>query len=205
MTTDRTLHLQACLERLQRGEAAARKELVAGACERLEQLTRKMLRAYPQLKRWEQTEDVLQNALVRLDRALQDVAPPSLLDFYRLATLQIRRELIDMSRHYYGPQGPGRLHATNAEGDPSGSQRPAYEQADSADGPDRLAVWTEFHRQVEALPAEEREVYELIWYQGLQYTEAAAVLGVSARTVTRRWQDANLRLHDLLGGEVPGV
>jgi RNA polymerase sigma factor (sigma-70 family) len=205
MTADRTEHLQACLERLRQGEAGARKELVAGACDRLLRLTREMLRGYGRLRRWEQSEDVLHNALLRLDRTLQDVTPPSLRDFYRLATLQIRRELLDLSRHYYGPRGPGQLHATNAGADLSGSQRPAYEQADSADGPDSLAVWTEFHRQVETLPEEEREVYELIWYQGLQFTEAAAVLGVSARTVKRRWQSANLKLHELLGGNVPGA
>jgi RNA polymerase sigma-70 factor (ECF subfamily) len=205
MTTDRTVHLQACLERLRRGEPDARKELVAAACQRLEEMTREMLRGYPRLKRWEQTGDVLQNAVLRLDRALQNVTPPSLRDFYRLATLQIRRELIDLSRHYYGPRGQGRLHASNAEASTSGSQPPTYEQADSSDAPDRLAVWTEFHRQVEALPEEEREVFELVWYQDLKYTEAAVVLQVSDWTVRQRYQAALRRLHALTGGNVPGI
>jgi len=79
------------------------------------------------------------------------------------------------------------------------------EQADSADGPDSLATWTEFHRQVAALPEEEREVFELVWYQGLNCTEAAKVLQVSDWTVRHRWQTANERLHDLTGGNVPGI
>jgi RNA polymerase sigma-70 factor (ECF subfamily) len=204
MTDNRTVHLQNCLDRLHRGDEAARKELLEGTCERLTQLTRTMLRDYRRLKRWEQTEDVLQNALVRLYRALQEVTPASLRDFYRLATLQIRRELIDLSRRYYGPQGRGRLHASNVEeANPLESHPPAYEQADSSDGPARLAVWSEFHRQVEALPEEEREVFDLVWYQGLQHTEAASVLGVSARTVKRRWQSACLKLHQAMRGELP--
>ena len=68
--------------------------------------------------------------------------------------------------------------------------------------PDRLALWTEFHEQVNRLPEEQREVFDLIWYQGLSFTEAAAVLGVAARTVTRRWHSALLAVHDALDGFV---
>jgi RNA polymerase sigma-70 factor (ECF subfamily) len=206
MEEPRTVHLQHCLDRLRGGDEAARKELLEGACERLTQLTRTMLRDYHRLKRWEETEDVRQNAVLRLYRTLQEVTPASLRDFYRLATLSIRRELIDLSRHYYGPQGRGRLHVSNVEAANSSdsSPPPAYEQADSSEGPARLAVWSEFHRQVEALPEEEREVFDLVWYQGLQHTEAAAVLGVSARTVRRRWQSGCLKLHERMRGELPG-
>jgi RNA polymerase sigma-70 factor (ECF subfamily) len=87
MSDHRSTQLQRCLDRLHRGEEAARQELLNSACERLTQITRAMLRDYPRLKRWEQTEDVLQNALLRLMRALQTITPASLRDFYRLATL----------------------------------------------------------------------------------------------------------------------
>ncbi|MBX9585466.1 MAG: DUF134 domain-containing protein, partial [Gemmataceae bacterium] len=69
--------------------------------------------------------------------------------------------------------------------------------------PGRLAAWTDFHQQAEALPEDEREVFELVWYQGLKQTEAAALLSVSDRTVLRRWQAACLKLHDALRGIVP--
>jgi RNA polymerase sigma-70 factor (ECF subfamily) len=198
-------HLQRCLERLQAGDESARRELLAGACERLKELTRTMLRDYRRLRRWEESDDVLQNALVRLHRSLQDVTPPSLRDFYRLAALQVRRELIDLARHHFGPEGRGRRHHTNAaEGDSRVTPRPAYERPGSAEEPATLAAWAEFHRQADALPEEEREVFDLVWYQGLGHTEAAALLGVSARTVKRRWQAACLRLHEALGGELPG-
>jgi RNA polymerase sigma-70 factor (ECF subfamily) len=205
MTGNRTLSLQRCLDRFQAGDEAALNDLLNITCERLGQLTRTMLKDYQRLKRWEETDDILQNALVRLCRALRQVAPVSLRDFYRLATLQIRRELIDLARHYYGPEGRGRRHETNAEESSSRASHPRFEQADESLGPSQLALWTEFHQQVNGLPEEEREVFDLVWYQGLSHIEAAEVLNVSARTVKRRWQAACLKLHDVLQGQLPGV
>ena len=206
MGDDRSEQLQRCLDRWQAGEATARQELLNGACERLTQIARTMLRAFPRVKRWEQTEDVLQNALIRLLRAFETITPTSLRDFYRLATLQIRRELIDLVRHYYGPEGRGGKHATNKMDDSSPNSAPLlYERADSGDEPSRLIAWANFHDQVERLCPEEREVFDLIWYQGLAHTEAAEVLGVSAKTVKRRWQAACLHVHDALHGELPGL
>src|SRR5437879_10261545 len=107
MADDPTTRLQHILERLQAGDEAARKELLAGAGERLHRLAHTMLRDYQRLKRWEQTDDVLQSALLRLYRALESVTPATLREFYRLAALQVRRELIDLARHYFGPESPG--------------------------------------------------------------------------------------------------
>ena len=63
------------LERLREGDEAARSEVINHACQRLEALTRRMLRHYPRLRRWEQTGDVLQNAVLRLHRFLATVRP----------------------------------------------------------------------------------------------------------------------------------
>jgi RNA polymerase sigma-70 factor (ECF subfamily) len=53
------------------------------------------------------------------------------------------------------------------------------------------------------LPAQERELFDLLWYQGLNQTEAADLLGVCVRTVKRRWQSARLLLGRALGEDVP--
>jgi RNA polymerase sigma-70 factor (ECF subfamily) len=192
-----SLHVQRCLERLQQGDESARKELLESVCDRLNRLAHVMLRDYRRLRRWEETADVMQNALIRLHRALETVRPTTVRDFYRLATLEIRRELLDLVRHHFGPQGDGARHE-------SGVSVSEGEAGSVSLEPGRLAVWSEFHRQVEALPAEEREVFDLVWYQGLGYTEAAQVLDVHPRTVKRRWQAACLNLHEALGGELPG-
>jgi RNA polymerase sigma-70 factor (ECF subfamily) len=76
-----TLQVQGWLDRLQAGDESARKELINCACERLTRLTRKMLKNYPRLKRWEQTDDVFQNAAVastgRWGRSGRPVPPTS--------------------------------------------------------------------------------------------------------------------------------
>src|SRR5689334_21022545 len=165
---NQTVQIQGWLDRLQAGDESARKELLNCACERLTRLTRKMLKSYPRLKRWEQTDDVMQNAVMRLYRALGDVRPASAADFFRLAAVNVRRELLDLAKHYYGPQGRGTKHASVDQRPPAEGDAPAaYEPAEVSGGPDRLAAWTEFHRQVERLPDEERETFDLLWYHGL--------------------------------------
>jgi RNA polymerase sigma-70 factor (ECF subfamily) len=204
--SDSTTVVQAQIDRLRAGDPTAREELLTATCERLRRLTRKMLKGYPGVRRWEETDDVLQNAMLRLCRALIDVTPPTALDYFRLAAVQVRRELLDLARHYYGPQGQGAHHASHAPVDDSAGGRPqAPEMADQTHDPSRLAAWCEFHRQVQDLPDKEREVFELVWYQGLTQSEAALVLEVSEPTVQRRWTSARLRLHEKLQGRIPGL
>jgi RNA polymerase sigma factor (sigma-70 family) len=197
-----TMQLQACLQRMRAGDPTARDELLRHVYERLQRLTRKMLKGYPGVRRWAQTDDVLQNALLRLLRALQEVSPATVRDFFALSTEEIRRELIDLARHYCGPLGLGTKHATNA-GD-NHADSPRYDRPESSDEPGALAAWREFHEQVQELPPEEREIVGLLFYQGLTQAEAAAVLQVTVRTVQRRWQAALLKLHQILRGQWPG-
>src|SRR5262249_36777335 len=127
-----TAHLQGCLERMQKGDRAARDELLQHVYERLQRLARKMLKGVPGVRRWEQTDDVLQNALVRLLRALEDLRPATLREFFGLATEQLRRELLDLARHWFGPQGPGAHHDSHGSG---GVASPPYERADLSHEP----------------------------------------------------------------------
>jgi RNA polymerase sigma-70 factor (ECF subfamily) len=194
--------IQNWVVRLQAGDPAAREALLQCAAERLRQLAHRMLQSYPRVRRWEQTDDVLQNAMLRLYRTLKDVPPPTAPDFLRLAALNLRRELLDLTKHYYGPQGQGAHHESL---DPNASAAPVHEPAaGGSSDPERLASWAAFHEQVGRLPDEEREVFDLIWYQGLSQAEAAQLLQVHERTIKRRWQSARLTLHDALQGELPG-
>lgn len=194
--------LQQALDRLRAGEAAARDALIDHACERLRRLTRKLLRGYPVVRRWEQTDDVFQRAVLRLYQSLDTVQPADVRGFVGLAATQIRRELIDLARHYGGPEGIAANHAT----DTAGRGIPKIDQlevADDTDGPATLQLWTEFHQQASRLPDEEREVFDLIYYDGLPQSEVARLLGVTERTVKRRWRSAKVWLHDALGGALP--
>ena len=199
-----TSRLQPLLARANAGDAAARAELIEHSCQRLRRLAHALLHDFPRVRRWEDTDDVLQNALLRLLRSLQAVAPQGVADYFRLAARQMRRELIDLARHYYGPQGPGAHHASRGpDAGPGDTPGPDAARADSGDEPGRLAAWAEFHERAAALPEPEREVFELPWYHGLTQAEAAKVLQVSVPTVKRRWLDARLDLQESLRGEMP--
>jgi RNA polymerase sigma factor (sigma-70 family) len=184
-----TTELQHWIELLQAGDDRARHALIGRACERLRLLTRRMLRSFPVVRSNEQTDDVCHSAVLRLYRCLAEVRPESLRHFYALAGQQIRRELLDLAKQ------AGRLggRCTTMPGDSAELDRPC-----DNDSPGDLADWAEFHAQIESLPAEEREVVHLLWYEGMTQPEAAAVLGVSTRTVLRRWHAARLRLHGAL-------
>jgi RNA polymerase sigma factor (sigma-70 family) len=194
---ERTKVIQGLLDRIRAGDDSAREALLASARDRLVRLARHMLKEFRGVARWEGSEDVLQNAMIRLDRSLRSVKPQTAQHFFRLAAAQIRRELIDLARHYFGPTGLGTNHDTRAEGvaEPTAP--------DSTQDPGRLTDWTEFHARIGDLPEADRELFDLLWYQDPTQAEAVEVLGVSERTVNKRWIAARLRLSDALGGRLP--
>lgn len=198
--------LQGCMTRFAAGDDMALNELLKRTSARMEQLTRSMFQDFARVHRWEETADVLQNASLRLYRALQKTQPTDVRGFYALAALQIRRELTDLARRYFGPEGLGANYETRELWPAETSASNAFDVPASSGSfdPQRLASWTDFHNQAERLEPDDREVFDLIYYQGLSQGEAAAVLGVSERTIQRRWQCARLALHDALDGRLPG-
>ncbi len=184
------------LDRLRAGDDSARERLIALAQGRFLALARAMLRRHPHVRRWEQTDDLLQAALVRLHRSLAVVQPEDVRHFDNLAATQIRRELIDLARRHRGPEGIGANHHTDGAD-------PGERLAKLADGPETLDEWATFHEAVERLPEEERQVVGLLWYRGLTHAQAAEALGVATKTVQRRWASARLMIRDALHDEIP--
>ena len=192
-----TQRLQRCLDRLRTGDRTAREELFGIACDRLTVLTRKMLHSgYERLRQWEQTEDVAQNAKLRLLRTLEEIVPGSVREFYGLASLHIRRELVDLCRRHFGRPGHDHIEVIH----PGNKETSLLEQANTTYEPGQLARWTELHTRVEQLPPPEREAFDLLFYQGLSQEEAAAVCGVDKSTIKRRWRSARLKLAAVLEG-----
>lgn len=194
MSAGSNTQLQGLISLARKGDAGAKSLLVDHACDRLLKLTRKMFRGFPGLRRWEQTNDVFQNAIIRLHRALASVEIKSVRHFFHLAAEMVRRELLDLKKHYYGVQGQAHNHHTDRQpSDDSGGVL-----ADSASQPDDFDHWAEFHEGVSRLSEEHREVVNLLFYEGLQQEEAARVLGISVRTLKRRWQETKLLLSEQL-------
>ncbi len=192
---------QDLLDRLSQGDDAASPALIRHSSQRLESLARHMLRGYPALRRWVETDDVLQNSLIRLWRALESVKVESPRHFMSLSALQIRRELIDLARRYFGPEGLAANQESHADDESAGQNN--IDVADLSHEPATLAQWCELHEQIGSLPDHEREVVDLLYYDGLSQAEAANMLGVSVRTVQRRWHSALQLLHEQVGDQWP--
>jgi RNA polymerase sigma factor (sigma-70 family) len=188
-----TSRLDALVRRIRDGDSSARDELLRPILGRLGRLARRMLARFPDVRRWEQSGDVLNDAVPRLLRALEEVRPASTRDFFNLAAVQVRRVLLDLARHYRGPAGPAALLG--------GAQPVGDPPAPSLDND--LDRWQAFHEALAQLPTAEREVVDLRFYHGWTHDRIAELLGLDKRTVRRRWQSACIRLKNQLGDEMP--
>jgi RNA polymerase sigma-70 factor (ECF subfamily) len=187
------------LECLRQGDPQARNQLLGHASERLRQLARKMLRGFPGVRRWEETDDVFQNAALRLHRALAGLTPKSSRHFWNLAAQHIRWELQSLASHYQ--VRAAKHHSDGKAADAEGG--PLHVQEDSTSEPSSVAEWSQFHEQVQTLPDKEREVFNLLWYGNLTQEQASKELGVSLRTLKRRWFSAKIALFRRLHGGRP--
>ena len=89
-----------------------------------------------------------QNSMLKLHRSLEKVELESVRHFFNLAVVHIRRELVDLSRHHFGPEGIGKKHHTDQQApDETGGRVHAI-----AEEPEDLAEWSEFHQRVDRLP-----------------------------------------------------
>jgi RNA polymerase sigma-70 factor (ECF subfamily) len=146
-----------------------------------------MVKKFPRVGRFVDADDVTQSSLIRLLAAFRQIRPASRRHFYALANELIRRELLDLAKHYYGPHGAGTRLADAAADESAPADEP-----DAAD----LDRMTAFHEAVARLPPEEREAIGLSYYHGWGQAEIAELYQVSVRTV-RRWQASAVeRLRD---------
>jgi RNA polymerase sigma-70 factor (ECF subfamily) len=163
-----------------------------------------MLARFPHVRRWDDTDDVFQNAALRLHRALAHVRPESPRAIMALAATQLHRELIDLARRHAGPMSFAANHATiapatPADGDSAGPPPAGVEAAAASE--ESLDRWTLFHEAIAALPGELREVFQLVWYLGADQRSIARLLECSERTVKSRWREARESVRVALDGK----
>lgn len=187
-----------------RDAGRAREELVSLAAERVRSLARRMLAGSARVRRWEDTDDLVQGALLRLHRALGTVVPNDAQHFLRLAALQVRRELIDLSRRHGSSESFAANHETNSLPDDHRGQRSDLAEDPTLDAAQKLVEWTRFHHLAASLPDDERQLFDMVWYLGMTQEEIAAVLGCSSRTIRRRWEETKSRFMESFKGQPPG-
>jgi RNA polymerase sigma-70 factor (ECF subfamily) len=195
--------LTSCLAALASGDLTARDRIIELCADRLRTLAHRMLRRFPGVRRWDDTDDVFQNAAMRLHRALGAVPVTSARSVMALAATQLHRELIDLARHHSGPMSYEANHASNviprATAPTTGARF-----VDMIAAPDPLLDrWTRFHEAIDMLPAEERELFSLVWYVGADQQTIADLLGCSTRTVKSRWREAREKVRMALDATRP--
>ncbi|MFO0845073.1 MAG: sigma-70 family RNA polymerase sigma factor [Gemmataceae bacterium] len=193
-----TVQLHDFISRWQAGDAAAADHLFRCIGQRLENLARRMLRNYPNVRDFADTGDVFQGAVCRLLRTLRNLRPATTRDFFNLAAAHVRRELLDLARHHTGKPRPGAGPRVEEDSDLA---PPAPDSLPPAE----LELWGRFHEAVGQLAAEEREVFNLTFYHGWTQPQIAELFCVAERTVRRRWRDACIQLAHLVGGQLPKI
>lgn len=161
-----------------------------GTRERLLASIRRHLRGILHLRQFVDSEDVLQNVLVRLLSAAEKVQPETEADLLKLAARHIRWELIDLHRSLFGPEGPGGK-VTPLTGEALDA---AFQPATIPEPNASIALAD----AVEKLPPDLKGVVDLLFYHDLTHEQAAKLLGVATKTVQRRWRNARIQLGRLL-------
>jgi RNA polymerase sigma-70 factor (ECF subfamily) len=165
------------------------------AVRRLRQLCGTFLhRSYPRLTQSPlnlQTDELLSAVVERLLKALREARPENVRRFFALACQHMRWELNDLARRLDQQPSFDELHDEMVPGPAS---------SDSGISPEARRILD----AIDSLPADEREVFDLIRIQGITQPEAAEILGISVMTVRRRLGRGVQRLTELVGDLRPG-
>jgi RNA polymerase sigma-70 factor (ECF subfamily) len=140
--------------------------------------TTMLFRNYPRLMQPPlnlESDELLGAVVERLMRAVRATHPLTVRGFFGLANQHIRWELNDLARRLDSRKRTVELHD-------SGVAAPELPTSTGTVGPGLRRIL----EAIEALPACEREAFELVRLQGMTQAEAAEVSGVSVKTVQRR-------------------
>src|SRR5262245_37546215 len=170
--------------------------LLDGAVRRLHLLCATLLyRSYPRLAQPPlnlQADELLSAVAERLLKALREVRPQTVRQFFALANQHMRWELNDLARRL--------------DEQPAGVElREGSVPAPDSSGSGLTPKGRRMLEAIEGLPEDEREVFGLVRIQGMTQAEAAQVLGVSAVTVKRRLNRGLRLLTEKLADLRPGM
>jgi RNA polymerase sigma-70 factor (ECF subfamily) len=172
--------------------------LLDRAARRLETLCRNLLvRSYPRLMQPPlnlASGELLGAVVERLLKAMREVRPQTVRQFFALVNQHMRWELNDLARRL--DEQPIAVGLDEAR-----LPAPPSTHSELSPGARRMLA------AIDELPEEEREVFSLVRIQGLTHAETAELLGVSVKTVQRRLNRALVlldeKLDDLRPGEAP--
>lgn len=181
----------ASLNAWQQGNPQALSEVMPQVYGRL----RRLAQSYFQNERADHTLQptaLVHEAFMRLECQRQG-AWRSRSHFFAIAATVMRRILVDYAR--------GRAVAKRGRGEAALPLEEArHVPALQGEAKENLLALDAALRGLEALDPMQARLVELRYFGGLNVNETAAVLGVTSRTVKRRWQTARFWLYRELGG-----
>jgi RNA polymerase sigma-70 factor (ECF subfamily) len=166
------------------GDASAEpiiRALLSSSVRRLHLLCATLLyRSYPRLSKPPmnlQADEMLSGVVERMIKALRDVRPKTVRQFFALANQHMRWELNTVARRLDREAHAVELRESTVE-----SPAAANEHDSSEISPNTTRIL----EAIETLPEDDRETFCLVRVQGMTQADAAAVLGVAVKTVQRR-------------------
>ena len=173
------------------------RDLLASAVNRLHLLCATLLaRSYPRLTRPPlnlQADEMLSSVVERMIKAMRQVRPQTVRQFFALANQHMRWELNDLARRL--DEQPPAVQLRDAW-----VPAPAKRSATQPSPTTRRIL-----KAIDELPNDQREAFSLVRIQGMTQGEAADALGVSPKTVQRRLNRGLLLLADRLGDLQPAT
>jgi RNA polymerase sigma factor (sigma-70 family) len=200
MADPASLHTQSMhgfLDRWRDGDREAADDLIRRAGDRLQRLANRMYRGFPNVRSLAEPVDVIQESWMRLLHTLRKLRPANTRDFFNLAAVHVRRELLDLARRAKSRHlddgvvplaGGGAMSST-------GLDVPEPEDRTPAD----FDLWVRFHAAVEELDPAHREIVSLVFYHARTQAEIAVWFGKDERTIRRWWAEACLELRARVG------
>lgn len=161
--------------------------------------TRFLFQSYPRLTQPPlnlESDELLGAVVERLLKALRTTRPQTVRGFFGLANQHIRWELNDLARRLESQKRVVKLRDSGVAAPEPATSAPTVEP-----GLRRIL------EAIEALPAVDREAFELVRIQGMTHAEAAEITNVSVKTIQRRLNRSlvllNASLQDLAPSDPP--
>jgi RNA polymerase sigma factor (sigma-70 family) len=171
------------------------------------------LRKRPGVHRWEATDDIVQEILVKM--VISDFLTPEKLRAFESAnhlssyiSKMVSNKVIDLLRHWQGPQGFAR-HYESPHSSPDESGHPQSfldPKQDSTDGPARFVEAADFLERVQAalkqMDKKDAYAFEQVTMWGCSPAQVAQETSCDPRTVKHRMRRARLQLAKLFQQEI---
>jgi RNA polymerase sigma-70 factor (ECF subfamily) len=180
------------LDKLRNNDKDAKNAIIVHTLNRLERISRRMFHKFPVLQQTEETGDILHMLVLKLDKALSHVTPDSVSGYFALVNLNLNWILKELARK-------AKMSRTL---NVNGMNDVLNRVSDPYHGPASNQDWFDFFEILDKLSSESREVFDLIWLQGLTQKQAAKILDVSLRTFIRRWIKSKLEIRKLIEDEL---